>query len=598
MPNRLAHATSPYLQQHADNPVDWWEWTPDAFAEAQRRNVPILLSIGYAACHWCHVMAHESFEDHDVAEALNDGFVAIKVDREERPDVDAVYMDATQALTGQGGWPMTCLLTPTGEPFFAGTYLPQQSFLTLLANARNVWTQQRDQVLASASGITAKLHEITAPPQPDPIDAATLDDAAHTLATEFDHTTGGFGGAPKFPPSMVLEFLLRHHARTSFPNALAIVTDAAHAMARGGIYDQLAGGFARYSVDANWVVPHFEKMLYDNAQLLRVYAHLHATTGDPLARRVAIETAEFLRDALLTDEGLLASSLDADTIVDGPNGPQNIEGATYVWTPTQLTEVLGPEHGPRAADLLAVTATGTFEHGTSTLQLPHDPPDATWWSAVRTRLRHARDTRPQPARDDKAVTSWNGLAIAALAEAGSIVEHPWMVDLAQRIATAILETHLVDGHLRRSSRDGVVGDAHAVLDDHGNLAEGLVALHRITGGASWLESAGDIVDTAIARFRDPDSGQWYDTPHDAPPLYLRPHGQTDNAEPSGLSAIAGALLAHGHAANRDDHVTKAQSALAAAGRLARQSPRFAGWHLATAEAALNPHPQAPPTTAG
>ena len=285
MANRLAGSLSPYLLQHADNPVDWREWGDEAFAEARRRDVPVLLSVGYAACHWCHVMAHESFEDDEVAEAVNSRFVAVKVDREERPDVDAVYMAATTALTGHGGWPMTCLLTPDGDPFFAGTYLPKAQFLALLDQAATLWQTERDRVLGSGASVAARLRDITAPPAPSSVDAAVCDAAARRLRRDHDDARGGFGGAPKFPPSMVLEFLLRHHARTGSADALAMVRTTCAAMARGGMYDQLGGGFARYAVDADWVVPHFEKMLYDNALLLRVYAHLFRTTGDPLARQ-------------------------------------------------------------------------------------------------------------------------------------------------------------------------------------------------------------------------------------------------------------------------------------------------------------------------
>ena len=378
MANRLARSTSPYLLQHQDNPVDWQEWSPEAFAEAKRRDVPVLLSVGYAACHWCHVMAHESFEDEGVAEALNRDFVSVKVDREERPDIDAVYMAATTALTGQGGWPMTCFLTPDGEPFYCGTYFPRDHFLQLLQAVHDTWTDQRERVLETGGTIVARLQEIGGALPAHPIGEDVLDGAVARLFGQFDEARGGFGGAPKFPPSMVLEFLLRHHGRTGSHDALYLAERTCEAMARGGMYDQLGGGFARYSVDADWVVPHFEKMLYDNAQLLRVYAHLHRSTGSALARRVALETAAFMLRDLGTAEGAFASALDADT--------EGVEGLTYAWTPEQLSEVLGPQDGPRAAALLEVTEHGTFEHGTSTLQLRHDPDDPAWWEGVRQRL--------------------------------------------------------------------------------------------------------------------------------------------------------------------------------------------------------------------
>jgi uncharacterized protein YyaL (SSP411 family) len=577
MPNRLAHSTSPYLLQHADNPVDWREWGEEAFTEARRRDVPVLLSIGYAACHWCHVMAHESFEDTAVAEAVNAGFVAVKVDREERPDVDAVYMAATTALTGQGGWPMTCFLTPTGEPFFCGTYFPRQHFLQLLAGVTDAWTTKREQVLGSSAHIASSLREAAGTAQPGRLTEQQLDAAVAQLGREFDSRTGGFGSAPKFPPSMVLEFLLRHHARTGSPEALAMVEQTCEAMARGGIYDQLAGGFARYSVDYRWVVPHFEKMLYDNAQLLRAYTHLHRATGSELARRVATETAEFMLRDLGTPEGGFASALDADT--DG------VEGLTYVWTPAQLVEVLGEDDGRLAAQLLEVTEAGTFEQGTSTLQLPADPPDPGWWAQARARLLAARDRRPQPGRDDKVVTSWNGLAIAALAEAGVLLGDRALVDAARACADLVLARHLVDGRLRRASRAGRVGTAAAVADDYGNLAEGLLALHQATGEAGWLGAARELLDTARRLFAAEDGG-FHDTAADAEPLFSRPRSPADNAEPSGQSSLASALLTCSALTGDPEQRSAADAALAAGGGLAMSSPRFAGWVLATAEAAL------------
>ncbi|MDR6864379.1 thioredoxin domain-containing protein [Phycicoccus sp. 3266] len=577
MPNRLADSTSPYLLQHADNPVDWQEWGEEAFAEARRRDVPVLLSVGYAACHWCHVMAHETFEDEEVAAALNPYFVAVKVDREERPDVDAVYMSATTALTGHGGWPMTCVLTPDGEPFFAGTYFPKAQFLQLLAQVRTVWAEQRERVLESSAHIAGRLREMTTAAAPTSLDDQALAQAAAGLRRQFDDARGGFGGAPKFPPSMVLEFLLRHHARTGSADALAMVERTCTAMARGGMYDQLGGGFARYSVDADWVVPHFEKMLYDNAQLLRVHAHWLRATGNPLARRVAAETAEFLRRDLLTGTGGFASALDADT--DG------VEGLTYAWTPQQLVEVLGEPDGTRAAELLSVTQAGTFEHGSSTLQLRTDPDDPRWWAGARSRLLAARDERPQPARDDKVVTSWNGLAVAALADASVALADPSLLELARGCAEFVVRTHLVDGRLRRSSRDGRVGAAAAVADDHGNLAEGLLALHQATGEARWLDAARKLLEVAVDQF-GADDGGFHDTAADAEPLVLRPRSAADNAEPSGQSAIAGALLTCSALTGDTAMRERAEAALASSGFLAARDPRFAGWALAVAEAAV------------
>ncbi|MGH3274759.1 MAG: thioredoxin domain-containing protein, partial [Streptosporangiaceae bacterium] len=450
--NRLGSATSPYLLQHASNPVDWYPWSDDAFADASRRDVPILLSVGYSACHWCHVMAHESFEDEQTAALMNEHLVAIKVDREERPDVDAIYMSATQAMTGQGGWPMTVFLTPDREPFYCGTYFPRESFQRLVLGVARAWRADRAAVIGQARQITAALAEqadvtgklagadlagagvtgadVTgvslagAGEDEDTAESARLaaacDAAVTVLAGEYDQARGGFGGAPKFPPSMVLEFLLRHAERPAGGSAggagggqaLKMAARTAEAMARGGLYDQLAGGFARYSTDADWVVPHFEKMLYDNALLARVYTHLWRLTGDELARRVARETCSWMIAELATAEGGLASALDADS--------EGVEGAFYVWTPAQLTAELGPVDGAAAAALFGVTATGTFEHGASVLRLPadlDDPGDPAVIARIRAALLAARARRVRPGRDDKVVAAWNGLAIAALAEA-------------------------------------------------------------------------------------------------------------------------------------------------------------------------------------
>jgi uncharacterized protein YyaL (SSP411 family) len=555
--NRLANATSPYLLQHRDNPVDWWEWEPAAFEAARERNVPVLLSIGYAACHWCHVMAHESFEDDDVARVLNAGFVPIKVDREERPDIDAVYMAATTATTGHGGWPMTVLLTPDGDPFYCGTYFPRGHFLQLLAAISDAWRTQREQVLGSGAHIADAIRAATAPVRADAITRSTLDAAVAKLTRGFDSVHGGFGGAPKFPPSMVLEFLLRHHGRTGDPVALELASRTCEAMARGGMYDQLAGGFSRYSVDAAWVVPHFEKMLYDNAQLARVYLHWWKATRSDLARRVACETADFILRDLGTPPGGFASALDADT--------EGVEGLTYAWTPQQLIEVLGDDGGAAAAELLSVTETGTFEHGASTLQLRQDPEDRRWWSDVRARLLAARASRPQPGRDDKVVTSWNGLAIAALADLGATLGESRYVEAAQRCAAFVLDIHLVDGRLRRSSRDGVVGGAAGVADDYGNLAEGLLVLHQATGEARWLEAAGQLLEVALDRFRSQEGG-FHDTADDAEALFARPHGGSDNAEPSGQSSLAGALLSYGALTGSARHLEAASAAVDAGDR--------------------------------
>jgi len=594
--NRLGSATSPYLLQHATNPVDWWEWGEEAMAEARRRDVPILISIGYASCHWCHVMAHESFEDPETAALINAHFVAIKVDREERPDIDSVYMVATQAMTGQGGWPMTCFLTPAGEPFHCGTYYPpaprpgMPSFRQLITVIARAWREDGERVRESAAKIAGSLAgSANAMLPPAALDATALAAAVAALARDFDPVHGGFGGAPKFPPAMTCEFLLRHHERTGSTDALRMVELTCERMARGGIYDQLAGGFARYSVDARWVVPHFEKMLYDNAQLLRVYAHLarrassESTAG--LAKRVAEETAEFLLRDLRTDQGGFASALDADT-----NG---VEGLTYAWTRDQLRAELGDADGEWAAQLLSVTETGTFEHDSSTLRLLADPQpaDAPRWARVRATLLAARNRRPQPARDDKVVTAWNGLTITALAEAGAALGRSTWIDAAVGAAELLLRRHLVDGRLRRSSRGDVVGDAAGVLEDYGCLAEGLLTLHQATGSGHWLDAAAGLLDVALTHFADSaNPGAYFDTADDAEALLHRPRNITDGATPSGASTLAGALLSASvlaDPAHAGNYGQGALAAVSAAGTLASKHASFAGHWLAVAEAATH-----------
>lgn len=583
MANRLAASASPYLRQHADNPVHWWEWTPEALAEAAQRDVPILLSVGYAACHWCHVMAHGSFEDAEVAAAMNAGFVCIKVDREERPDIDAIYMTATQALTGRGGWPMTCFLTPDGRPFYCGTYYPKDAFLNLLSAITATWNERRDEVEEASDNIAAELRSMAAglPGEGPPVDAMLCDAAVAAVLRDEDSTHGGFGGAPKFPPSALLETLLRHYERTANRPALQAVERAGAAMARGGIYDQLAGGFARYSVDNVWVVPHFEKMLYDNALLLRAYAHWARRTGDPLATRVTTQTARFLLEEL-SDAGMFISSLDADA--DGQ------EGLTYVWTPEQLTEVLGADDGAWAAEVFGVTASGTFEAGASVLQLLTDPDNPERLDRVRQRLLAARRLRPQPGRDDKVVTAWNGMAITALAEAAVALGDPSLAAAAQECAGKLLDLHLVDGRLRRASLGGRVGDSAAILEDYGALATGLLSLHQLTGRQWLLDAAAGLLDTALAHFADPESpGRWFDSADDAEALVLRPSDPMDGATPSGASLITEALLTAAHlvSADRSERYRQAAAdALTAHAALLERAPRAVGHWLGIAEASV------------
>lgn len=548
-------------------------------------------------------MAHESFEDEATAALMNANFVCVKVDREERPDLDAVYMTATVAMTGQGGWPMTCFLTPEGEPFYCGTYYPKTarggmpSFTQLLTAVAETWRNRRAEV-DQVAGQVAEAMRAQADGLPEgglTISAELLGHAVAGVLRDVDHRYAGFGGAPKFPPSALLEGLLRQHERTGDDAVAQAVAATAEAMARGGIYDQLRGGFARYSVDAAWVVPHFEKMLYDNAQLLRVYAHLARRTAvgvggqsNSLPLRVTAETAAFLLDDLGTEHGGFASALDADTEVE-PGAP-GVEGATYVWTPEQFAEILGTDDGAWAATIFGVTAEGNFEHGATVLTRYAEPDDPDRFARVRDDLRRARDERPQPARDDKVVTAWNGISITALAEAGAAHDRPDWVDAAVRCARFLVGRHLIGDRLVRASLGGVAGTAPGVLEDYAWLATGLLALHQVTGERDWLERAQRLLDTAIERFADPtEPGSWFDTADDAEALVTRPRDPLDGATPSGASALAEALLTAAVLADADQaprYRELADRTLDRGAIVLARAPRSGGHWLAVAEAAV------------
>jgi len=604
MTNRLKTTTSPYLLQHADNPVDWWPWSQEAFAQARLRDVPVLLSVGYAACHWCHVMAHESFEDHATAAVVNDSVVAIKVDREERPDIDAVYMAATQAMTGQGGWPMTVFMTPEGEPFLCGTYFPRARFVQLVTAVAEAWKKNKAQIKSESQRIAAALAENASAVSGLGGAAGELNleevtaTAVAGLEAGFDRVRGGFGGAPKFPPSMALEFLLRHHERTGSAAALAMAESTCEAMARGGMYDQLGGGFARYSVDATWTVPHFEKMLYDNALLARVYTHLWRLTGSALARRVAEETCEFMVRELRTQEGGLSASLDADS--DGA------EGVYYVWTPAQLVEVLGPDDGAFAARAFGVTEAGTFEHGTSVLQRLAEPhpssshisdsshisgisPDERL-SRIRGVLLTAREGRTRPARDDKVVAAWNGMAIGALAEAGVLFNRPDLVAAACDAAELLVTVHIsadtgfsADGRrIARTSRGGTAGPSAGLLEDYACVASGLLALYGVTGAARLASMAGSLLETVLSAFGDGNGG-FYDTAADGERLIFRPADPADGATPSGEFS----LLSYGALTGEPRYTDAAVAALRVLSPIAARYPRAGGLGLSVAEAVLS-----------
>ncbi|MGP3637363.1 thioredoxin domain-containing protein [Streptomyces sp. 24-1644] len=598
MPNRLAHATSPYLLQHADNPVDWWQWEPAAFEEARRRNVPVFLSVGYSSCHWCHVLAHESFEDETTAAYMNEHFVSVKVDREERPDVDAVYMEAVQAATGQGGWPMSVFMTPDGEPFYFGTYFPPAprhglpSFQQVLEGVHTAWTGRREEVGEVAEKITRDLaaRELVSGAGDGLPGEAELAQALLGISREYDTESGWLGGGDtKFPPSMLIEFLLRHHTRTGSDGALEMAEGICDAMARSSLFDQLGGGFHRYVLrqrPGGALVPHFEKMLYDNALLCRVYAHVWRATGSEQARRIALETADFMVRELRTTEGGYASALDADSEAEDGS---HVEGAYYVWTAGQLREVLGEEDAAFAAEHFGVTEEGTFEEGSSVLQLPRTAQEADpeRVAGVRARLLAARGQRVRPGRDDKIVAAWNGLVIAALAETGAYFERPDLIERATEAADLLVRVHMGEvARLSRTSRDGRAGGHAGVLEDYGDVAEGFLALASVTGEGVWLEFAGFLLDIVLERFTG-EGGQLYDTADDAEQLIRRPQDPTDSATPAGWTAAAGALLSYAAHTGSEAHRTAAEGALGVVKALGPRAPRFIGWGLAVAEALLD-----------
>jgi len=541
--NRLGTETSPYLRQHRDNPVDWWAWGPEAFAEAQRRDVPILLSVGYSACHWCHVMAHESFEDDDVAAEMNRRFVNVKVDREERPDVDAVYMDAVQAMTGRGGWPMTVFLTPSGEPFFGGTYFPKANFLQLMAAITDAWRDRRDDVAKNTAALREALSR-SARLEPS---AALPSEAQHAaavgaLATSFDAEWGGFGGAPKFPSTMSLDLLLAHWVRTGDDTARHIVATSLDAMASGGMYDHIGGGFARYSVDRQWLVPHFEKMLYDQALLVRVYAHAAVAFDEPRWRQIVAETVAYVLRDLRLPAGVFASAEDADS--PGPDGHGH-EGLFHTWTVDEVRAVLGSDDDT-ALEWYGITPDGNFEgrsipnrlHARGSFERPPAIEDA------RRRLLDARQRRPRPGLDDKVLTEWNALMIGALAEAGQLFDRPDWIDAAAAAGEFVrLELRQPDGRWFRSWH--ATGDPparhRALAADHAALVDAFTRLGEATGEAHWIAEAVAVADVMLDHFWDVDRGGLFTTPDDGEVLVVRQKELFDNATPSANSLAAGAL---------------------------------------------------------
>ena len=576
MANRLAQETSPYLRQHSENPVDWYPWGEDALARAVREQRPMLVSIGYSACHWCHVMAHESFEDPATAEAMNEHFVCIKVDREERPDVDAIYMEACVAMTGQGGWPLNVFLTPTQVPFYAGTYFPPvdrpglPSWKRVLLAVADAWEKRRDEILAGSEAIAGRLSGgALLVPSEDPIPVSILDDAVAALRSAYDPVNGGFGGAPKFPPASTIEFLLRRGETEMSAGTLT-------AMASGGIYDQVGGGFARYSVDAEWKVPHFAKMLYDNALLARAYLHGWQVTGDELFRRVCEETLGFCLRELRAPEGGFMSALDADS--------EGVEGKFYVWTIDELRDALG-DSADAAIAHFGATEAGNFE-GTNVLQ--RRDPEPSNLPEIRCRLFGARAGRVRPGLDDKRVTAWNALMISALADAGAALGEARHLEAAVDCAEFVLrDLRTPDGRLLRTYNDGRAR-LNAYLEDHAFLLEALLTLYEATFDPRWFREARALADQMIERFADDERGGFFETSVDHERLITRRKDLEDHPIPAGNSSAAYGLLRLAALTGEAEYERRAVGVLKLLQRVAARHPSaFAhalqafDFHLAT-----------------
>ncbi len=588
--NRLAHETSPYLLQHKDNPVDWYPWGEEALARARAEDKPILLSIGYSACHWCHVMAHESFEHEPTAEIMNREFINIKVDREERPDLDDIYMQAVQAMTGRGGWPMTVFLFPDGRPFYGGTYFPLEprygmpSFRQVLEAVADAYRSRRDQLEQGANSLTQSLQRdaLNIGGQ-DALDEDLLKTACRGMGANFDAEHGGFGGAPKFPNPMNLEFLLRCHARTGEDTALTMVTFTLRKMARGGIYDQIGGGFHRYSVDAIWLVPHFEKMLYDNAQLSRVYLHAWQLTGDPFFRRIAEEIYDYVLREMTAPDGGFYSTTDADS--------EGEEGRFFIWSRDELQDLLGDD-ARVAIEYWGVTTRGNFE-GRNILYVPNDDGIVAQRlgltvETLRERLDAIKDTlyagrtqRVHPGLDDKIITAWNGMMLASLAEAARALDRADYREAALRCADFLLSQLVRDGELLRTWKDGTA-KISAFLEDYANLIDGLIELYQTTFDPRWFVEARRLADHVLAHFAAPDGG-FFDTSDAHETLIARPRSLQDNAVPSGSAMMAkclAKLAAYTGDARYDEAARAALAPLAAA---LRQYPQAFGEALSAVD---------------
>ncbi len=589
MPNRLIHESSPYLRQHANNPVDWYPWGPEALERAVREDKPILLSVGYSACHWCHVMERESFEDDAIAALMNEHFVSVKVDREERADIDSIYMAAVQAMTGQGGWPMTVFLTPDGKPFYGGTYFPPDergglpSFPRVLTTMADVYRNRRGDVANTTAQLVTHMRQMTrSAPGIEPLTDVIMSDAVRELRKQFDDSYGGFGLQPKFPQPMTLEFLLRQYLRTEDPSVLEMVELTLDRMARGGIYDQLGGGFHRYSTDTYWLVPHFEKMLYDNALLARLYLHAYQVTGNPMYRRIVEETLDYVVREMTSPEGGFYSAQDADS--------EGEEGKFFVWRPEEVSEVLGKDRGTFVNDFYGVTIHGNFE-GRSILHIPTPLPDFARAvgmdeATLEERLRESRDklmerrgSRVAPERDDKILTSWNGLMLAAFAEAAAVLERDDYREVA-RSSGAFLLDNLVDesGRLLRTYKDGQA-KLYGYLEDYAFLIDGLLLLHEATFGERWLDAALELGGSMVDLFWDDASQQFYDTGSDHEELVIRPRDLTDNAAPAGSSMAVSVLLRLAVLTGDSAYNSKAATSLRSANAVMQRFPTAAGHWL-------------------
>ncbi|MEP6780185.1 MAG: thioredoxin domain-containing protein [Gemmatimonadaceae bacterium] len=594
MPNRLATESSPYLRQHADNPVDWYPWGSEAFARAKSEDKPVLLSVGYAACHWCHVMAHESFEDATTAALMNELFVNIKVDREERPDVDSIYMQAVQAMTGHGGWPMTVALTPDGEPFWGGTYFPpvdsrgMPSFRRVLQTLSDAWTTKRATVDRTAASMREQYAEVNAAAvATGALSPEILERAFATLAKQHDPILGGFGGAPKFPQAMSLDFCLRWFARSGNTMARDIAHQSFIAMARGGIYDQVGGGFHRYSVDAEWLVPHFEKMLYDNALLTRLGAHLWQVTRDDEVARIVSETINWLSREMTSPNGAFYASLDADS--------EGHEGVFYIWAAAELDALLGDD-APIAKAVWKVTIGGNFE-GKNILHVPSELAmvakrlnisEGDVRAAIDRSVRILYDVRSKrewPGRDDKILAGWNGLMTRALAEAARIFDRNDWLQSAIRAGEFLAHTMTRDGRVMRVHMDGVT-KVPGFLEDHAAVALAFIALHESTGSAHWLHAARSIASEMHAHFRDAETGAWYDTADDAEALITRPRDLFDNAVPAGPSLAVELMLRLSEIDGNSGRATEVVSQLAAQLEPMARWPQGFGHLLGVADLAL------------